>query len=104
MGEFEKSVKIDATPSAHLQDDGQYYDDDPDDGIDILQKEIRKFDDKVGRNQRKEKKRRTNHVGNENDAHIDQMIQQVKKTARSYEDKHAAKNWRNRFNRLYGEN
>ena len=35
--------------------------------------------------------------------YFDQMLQLVKQTVRTYEEKHAANNWRPRFTRRYGE-
>jgi len=59
LDDFNQSVKNDATPSMYQHDDEAYYDDDPDDGVEILQKEIRQYEDKDGGNQRPAKQRLT---------------------------------------------
>ena len=59
LDDFNQSVKNNATPSMYQHNDEEYYNDDPDDGVEILQKEIRQYEDKDGRNQQPAKQRLT---------------------------------------------
>ena len=58
LDDFNQSVKNNATPSMYQHDNEEYYDNDPDDGVEILQKEIHQYD-KDGGNQQPAKQQLT---------------------------------------------
>ena len=51
LEDFNQSVKKEAIPLMYEYDNKDYYNDDPDDGVEVLQKEIHKYKEEDGGNQ-----------------------------------------------------
>ena len=109
LEDFNQSLKNNAIPFMYQHDDKDYYDDNPDDGVEVLQKEIRQYEEEDGGNQRPAKQQRTKQQidNKENDANHYPTTQQAKQIqerdtkSRSYGAKLVQKYWRNRFDELY---
>ena len=109
LEDFNQSVETEAIPLTYQHDDEDYYNDDPDDGVEVLQKEICKYGEEDGRNQPSAKQRQTKQQidNEENDANNHLTKQQAKQKQecdtepRPYGAKLTQKYWQNRFDKLY---